>query len=110
MAGTVGGERRVECQVFAVGLDKMDFFGASDPFFQIVRRMVSANECNQLFPPINIALQPGTGAESVVFQSEVIRNTLNPNWDRVSFNADEACAGDFNAPVCVRVFDWDRVG
>jgi len=75
-------------QFSAKGLDKKDTFGKSDPFFIISR-------------------QTGNAQWTVVFQSEVIKNTLNPNWKATSMAVRELCNGDYGRQLKVDVYDWD---
>lgn len=75
-------------QFSAKGLDKKDTFGKSDPFFIISR-------------------QTGNAQWTVVFQSEVIKNTLNPNWKATSMAVRELCNGDYDRQLKVDVYDWD---
>ena len=78
----------LKMQFAAKGLDKKDTFGKSDPFFIISR-------------------QTGNAQWTVVFQSEVIKNTLNPNWKVTSMAVRELCNGDYSRQLKVDVYDWD---
>ena len=72
-------------------LDKKDFFGKSDPFFEISR----ANESNDF---------------SIVYRSEVIQNTLNPSWKQFSIESRTLCNGDHDRTLKFDVYDSDDDG
>jgi len=78
----------VKMQFSAKSLDKKDFLGKSDPFFIISR-------------------QTGNAQWTVVFESEVIKNTLNPNWKVMSMAVQKLCNGDYDRQLKVDVYDWD---
>ena len=78
----------LKMQFAAKDLDKKDTFGKSDPFFVISR-------------------QTGSAQWTKVFQSEVIKNTLNPNWKVTSMPVRELCNGDYDRQLKVDVYDWD---
>lgn len=42
-----------------------------------------------------------------VFQSEVVKNNLNPNWRPISESAAKLCGGDLDRQLQVSVWDWD---
>eukprot|EP00040_Diaphanoeca_grandis_P039911 m.260571 g.260571 ORF g.260571 m.260571 type:complete len:609 (-) comp40134_c0_seq1:29-1855(-) len=70
-------------------LDKKDFFGKSDPYFEIWRK----NENHDV----------------LVHRSETIKKTLNPSWKKLRID----CAtlwGDGSKPVEIKVYDWDSDG
>ena len=75
----------------AEGLDNKDFFGKSDPFFEISR----ANESNDF---------------SVVFRSEVVNNDLNPKWKTFQIESRKLCNGDMDRTLKIDVFDHDDDG
>jgi len=72
-------------------LDNKDFFGKSDPFFEISK----ANENNDY---------------SVVFRSEVIQNNLNPVWKPFTMESRTLCNGDYDRTLKFEVFDMDNDG
>merc|ERR1711892_690780 len=72
-------------------LDNKDFFGKSDPFFEISK----ANENKDY---------------SVVFRSEVIQNNLNPVWKQFTMESRTLCNGDYNRVLKFDVFDMDNDG
>jgi len=43
-----------------------------------------------------------------VRKSEVIKNTLNPDWLPQRFTLQELCNGDYNRPLMIEVWDWDK--
>jgi hypothetical protein len=78
-------------QLYAENLDKKDFFGKSDPYF-VVSKMSPA------------------GTYSVVYRSEVIKNTLNPTWKPFQLPVVELCNGDYDRKLKIDVYDWDSNG
>ena len=78
-------------QFGAKGLDKKDTFGKSDPYLVISK------------------ISPG-GAYSVVHRSEMIKNTLNPDWQQFKINVSELCNADYGRQLKFDVFDWDSNG
>eukprot|EP00092_Neocalanus_flemingeri_P103607 GFUD01132614.1.p1 GENE.GFUD01132614.1~~GFUD01132614.1.p1 ORF type:complete len:541 (-),score=123.21 GFUD01132614.1:342-1964(-) len=81
----------VEIKFEGQELDKKDLFGKSDPFFEISR----ANESNDY---------------SVVYRSEVIKNTLDPKWKTISLEVRVLCNGDYDRSLRFDVFDKDGDG
>eukprot|EP00835_Amoeboradix_gromovi_P001858 NODE_94_length_21515_cov_0.130417.p8 type:complete len:368 gc:universal NODE_94_length_21515_cov_0.130417:1773-670(-) len=71
---------KIKLTLSGVGLDKKDTFGKSDPYVIIYNSLTN----------------------SKLYSSEVIKNTLNPNWN------------PFNLDLCERIriecFDWDKTG
>ena len=43
------------------------------------------------------------------YTSETIKDDLNPRWKPFSVVDSELCRGDYNAPLRLMVFDWDKV-
>nr|CAB3233484.1 copine-8-like [Phallusia mammillata] len=72
-------------------LDKKDLFGKSDPFMVFCR----CNEDNSF---------------TVCYKTEVIKNTLNPNWKLIEVPVRTICNGDHDRTIKVEVYDWDRDG
>ena len=75
----------IQCQK----LDKMDFFGKSDPFFEI--RKIREDKHSV-----------------VVYKSEVIKNTLNPTFRTFEIGMFLLCSGDTNTPLKFDIFDWNQ--
>ncbi|CBZ28489.1 copine i-like protein [Leishmania mexicana MHOM/GT/2001/U1103] len=71
-------------------LKKMDLFGNSDPYFVLSRLLPS-------------------GQRVTVYKSEVIKNTLNPQWKPTrTIDLVELCGGDFVSPcIHFECFDQD---
>merc|ERR1711974_484067 len=67
----------MEC--FGQKLDKMDFFGKSDPFFEV------------------------WSGKSMLYRSEIIKKTLNPTWKPFEI----AKVRMENPSLRVKVYDWD---
>ena len=73
-------------------LDKKDFFGKSDPFFEISRVNIESNDF------------------TIVHRSEVIQNSLNPTWRQVELETRRLCNSDFQRTLKVDVYDKDSDG
>ncbi|CAH8449989.1 unnamed protein product [Dicrocoelium dendriticum] len=69
-------------------LDKKDLFGKSDPYVIIYRR----NERGRL---------------QRTYRSEVIKNTLFPDFRPILVCLDRLCGGNIDCNLCFRCFDWD---
>ena len=72
-------------------LDKMDWFGKSDPFIEICR----STESNQYI---------------LVHRTEVIKNTLNPDWKPFPISNRSLSNGDDDRDLRFDVYDWNRSG
>ncbi|CAH8573025.1 unnamed protein product [Dicrocoelium dendriticum] len=72
-------------------LDKKDLFGTSDPFLAFYR----INE---------------DGSRTVVYRTEEIKNTLNPNWKRIIIPTRVLVNGDIHRPLVISCLDWNRSG
>jgi len=70
-------------------LDKKDLFGKSDPYFVISKYQEN-------------------GTLLKVYESEVIKNTLNPVWRKVCIKESILNNGDDQRMLLFEVFDWDR--
>ena len=75
----------------AQNLDKKDFFGKSDPYLEISRSTES-------------------GQYTVIHRTEVVRNNLNPQWNKFSLPVQTLCNGDYHRDLLFSVFDWDSDG
>lgn len=89
-------ERKENCdlltlQLTAQKLDKKDLFGKSDPFF-----VVSKQTQNGQFSP--------------VYESEVIKNSLDPSWDSFTKPVVEICNGDFDRKLKFDIYDHENDG
>jgi hypothetical protein len=69
-------------------LDKKDMFGKSDPYMEISR----VTENNKYI---------------IVHRTEVIKNTLNPDWKKFRMEVRTLCNGDYDRDLKFSVFDWD---
>lgn len=47
---------------------------------------------------------------TVCYKTEVIKNTLNPNWKEIEVPVRTICNGDYDRTIKVEVYDWDRDG
>jgi uncharacterized protein YegL len=70
-------------------LDKKDLLGKSDPYFVVSKRTVD-------------------GKWLKVYQSTMIRNTLNPEWPKVDIPLLQLNSGDDKRLLKWDVYDWDR--
>ncbi|XP_071477474.1 copine-8-like isoform X1 [Diadema setosum] len=93
----IRGEEMSQCkdlmtlQFKGENLDKKDFFGKSDPFLVFSRQ----NE---------------DGTFTICHKTEVIKNTLNPNWKCFSIMLRSFCNGDYDRKIQVECYDWNRDG
>jgi hypothetical protein len=78
-------------QFSGVKLDKKDLFGKSDPFLVISRVREQ-------------------GAYVPVYKTEVIKKTLDPTWNPFSVSVQRLCNGDYERPLMIECFDWNRSG
>lgn len=81
----------LELQFIAKSLDKMDWFGSSDPFLQFSK----ANE---------------SGVFSVVHRTEHISNNINPVWTKFQIPIRTLCNGDLDRNIKVECYDHNRSG
>jgi len=75
--------------VRGTNLDKKDLFGKSDPYF-----IISKTQEN--------------GTTHKVYESDVIKNTLNPVWPNIHIKESTLNNGDDERMILWEVFDWDR--
>lgn len=73
------------------GLDKMDWWGKSDPYLEFLR-------CNE------------DSSFTVVYRTEVKKNTLKPDWAPFEVKSQTLCNGDIDRTVKVICYDWNRSG
>ncbi|EGC33526.1 hypothetical protein DICPUDRAFT_154425 [Dictyostelium purpureum] len=76
----------------ASNVDAKDWNGKSDPYFKIYK-----------------AVQGG-GAPVLVYQSEVINNTLNPVWKPIYMPLESFNGGDMFRDLTIEVYDYDSIG
>uniref|UniRef100_A0A1I8IJ67 C2 domain-containing protein n=1 Tax=Macrostomum lignano TaxID=282301 RepID=A0A1I8IJ67_9PLAT len=69
-------EENIMLKLSGRGLDKKDFFGKSDPYLIIEKR----NDKGRLVR---------------TYRTEVIKNTLDPDWKPIKVSLDRLCGGDF---------------
>jgi hypothetical protein len=70
-------------------LDKKDVFGKSDPYFIIYKKTPNDSWAK-------------------VYQSIVIKNTLNPDWTGIDISLLQLNSGDDKKLLKIEVWDWDR--
>jgi hypothetical protein len=69
-------------------------FSKLDPFFEICRKDFGSS-----------------GTEwNAVYRSPHIMNNLNPNWNEDNIDLASLCMGDLDAPLLIRVFDYEKDG
>lgn len=76
-------------------LDKKDFFGKSDPFFAVYRHNGDPKNKDSLL---------------LTYESEVIRNTLNPSWKKNEVKISKICNCNVDEPLIFKIFDWNKNG
>jgi len=76
-------------------LDKKDFFGKSDPFFAVYRKVNNSDNGDNLL---------------LTYESEVIKNNLNPNWKKGEVKLAKISNSNIDEPLVVKIFDWNRNG
>jgi len=76
-------------------LDKKDFFGKSDPFFAVYRRVSNGNNGDNLL---------------LTYESEVIKNNLNPSWKKGEVKLAKISNSNVDEPLIFKIFDWNRNG
>jgi len=86
-----GNKETVVFNFCAKKLDKMDFFGKSDPYMEISR----STESNQYV---------------LVHRTEVIKSNLNPQWKQIKLEVRTLCNGDYHRDLKFSVYDWDMGG
>lgn len=70
-------------------LDKKDLFGKSDGYFKIYRTKESQEP-------------------QLVYESEVVMKTLNPQWKEATETVQKLCNLDMDRPLKFEVWDWDK--
>ena len=82
---------KVKMQFMAHNLDKKDFFGASDPYYTLKKKMPN-------------------GQWTLVYKSEFVEKDLNPKWNTMEKTVNEICSGDYDRELKIEVFDHDKRG
>ncbi|KAL5262400.1 hypothetical protein ACHWQZ_G007949 [Mnemiopsis leidyi] len=91
-ATEVGGHHEIACLKFeGMGLDKKDFFGKSDPFYELGK-------------------QNPDGTFTTVYRSETIEATLSPRWRQHEINVKRLCGGQAEQPILFSCYDHDDDG
>jgi len=75
--------------ITGTNLDKKDTFGKSDPFIIIKR-------------------EEDNGSMFKVYESPIIKNTLNPSWKDLKIEEKDLNLGDPNRKLLFEVYDWDK--
>ncbi|QQP57585.1 Copine VIII, partial [Caligus rogercresseyi] len=84
-------EGKLHLKFGATKLDNKDTFGKSDPFF-IIHKSISATDFMK------------------VYESEWIKNDLNPTWKPFSISLSDLCDGEFNRLLKIDVYDYSSNG
>jgi len=84
----INARERIRLQLEARKLDRMDFFGSSDPFYTLSKKM-------------------SNGQWSLIYQSEVIKNNCSPRWNIMEKSVAEICNGDYQRELKIEIFDYD---
>lgn len=84
----------VKLQLGAKDLDKKDFFGKSDPFITISRMSPMDSQ--------------GRVSSTIVHQTDIVKNNLNPRWEPFKISLRELCNGDEERSIKFDVYDWDK--
>jgi len=84
----------VKLQFGAKDLDKKDFFGKSDPFMTISRMSPMDSQ--------------GRVSSTIVYQTNIVKNNLNPSWEPFRISLRELCNGDEERSIKFEVYDWDQ--
>eukprot|EP01040_Poterioochromonas_malhamensis_P007713 gene7713-8331_t len=71
--------------------NKEGFFSKSDPFIRILR-------CNE------------DGSYSPVWESPVVRDSLNPRWSATKLSLSKICNGDIHRPLRFEIYDHEKSG
>ena len=88
---TNGIKSKVKFSTQCKNLDKKDFMGKSDPYFE-VRKLREDKHT------------------ALVYKSEVIKNTLNPTFKPFEVGMWLLCSGDIHTTLKFDVFDWNMAG
>uniref|UniRef100_A0A2S2QTI9 Copine-8 n=2 Tax=Sipha flava TaxID=143950 RepID=A0A2S2QTI9_9HEMI len=72
-------------------LDKKDFFGKPDPFLEIYKLT-------------------DTGNYTLVYKTDVIKDTLNPRWKKFNVSVRTFCNGDYDRDIKIICYDWNSSG
>lgn len=81
----------IDIKFSAVGLDKKDFFGKSDPYLEFAK-------------------ENPDGTFTTVHRTQYIKNTLNPVWPPFTITSQTLCSGDPERKIRVTCYDWDSDG
>jgi len=75
----------------AAKLDRMDWFGKSDPFMEIHRSV-------------------GNNQFTLVHRTEMVKSNLNPEWKPIKISVRSLTNGEDGRDLRFDVFDWNRNG
>eukprot|EP00116_Pleurobrachia_bachei_P006358 sb/3466620/ len=88
----IGGSNEIVCLKFeGVGLDKKDFFGKSDPYFELGR-------------------ENPDGTFATIYRSETIECTLNPRWNLLEIGSKRLCQNHPEQNILFSCYDYDDDG
>eukprot|EP01040_Poterioochromonas_malhamensis_P007714 gene7715-8332_t len=85
--------RDLFCVTFSANnlANKEGFFAKSDPFIRILR-------CNE------------DGSYSPVWESPVVKDSLNPRWAATKLSLSKICNGDIHRPLRFEIYDHEKSG
>ncbi|EDV27323.1 uncharacterized protein TRIADDRAFT_20570 [Trichoplax adhaerens] len=72
-------------------LDKMDIFSKSDPYLEICKLTSDSTYLK-------------------IHRTEIIKNTLNPDWNLFLISVDTLCNGDYERSLQINCYDYDNNG
>jgi len=81
----------VRFTLVGIKLDKKDTFGKSDPYLKIYKSLAG-------------------GQYALEYTTEIIKNTLDPQWKTFTLSVAQLCGGDFTRSIKIECFDWDASG
>eukprot|EP00042_Codosiga_hollandica_P043619 m.415668 g.415668 ORF g.415668 m.415668 type:complete len:556 (-) comp56603_c0_seq1:144-1811(-) len=90
---TAGGNQVAHFSIRGAHLDKKDTFGKSDPYFIIKKREEGVLD---------------SLAWAKLYQSEIIKVTLEPAWKPFSLKLQTLCNGDEHLALHIECYDWDE--
>ena len=102
--------KTVHIQISASGLKDMDAYSKRLKMNKDGR--LTSNKVFRYFsdPFFSIKCRDPYGYYKAVYTSETIKDDLNPRWKPFSVVDSELCSrGDYNSPLKIMVFDWDKV-
>ena len=85
------GDTKVKLQLMAHKLDKKDFLGKSDPYYDLKKKLPN-------------------GEWTLVYKSEFVEKDVNPKWNTMEKSINEICSVDYNRELKIEIYDHDKRG